>query len=147
MTAQTMAELHVWRADWHDDQLTISDIRRRVFIEEQRVPEALEWDGQDEAARHVLGSVADIAPCATGRLLGSGQIGRMAVLPDYRGQGLGSAILAELLTMATEIGLREVFLHAQVHALAFYERHGFMASGEPFEEAGLPHLTMTRELG
>ncbi len=134
----------VWRADWHTDQPTISDIRRRVFIEEQHVPETLEWDGLDDTAIHVLAADGDSSACATGRLLPGGQLGRMAVLPDYRRRGFGSAILAELLSAATDCGLSGVFLHAQLQAVPFYERHGFAPVGETFEDAGILHVAMTR---
>ena len=143
----TSNNIIAWRADWHADQSIINDIRRRVFIEEQHVPEALEWDGLDETAIHVLAAAGDATACATGRLLPSGQLGRMAVLPDYRHRGVGSAILIELLSAAADSGLSGVFLHAQLQAVAFYERHGFTTAGDIFEDAGIPHIAMTRPVG
>lgn len=135
-------EFKVWRADWPTEQNTICAIRRRVFIEEQRVPEDMEWDGLDMSAIHVLGSVDPGPPCATARLLPDGRIGRMAVLPAYRNRGLGSALLSALMAMATEAGMQQLCLHAQIRALAFYRRFGFEASGDEFLEAGIRHRLM-----
>jgi len=144
---KTSNNITIRRADWHADQSIISDIRRRVFIEEQHVPEALEWDGLDDTAIHVLGSIDGDAACATARLLNTGQIGRMAVLPAYRHRGLGSALVTELLSAAADGGMHEVFLHAQLRAQRFYERHGFTPVGDIFEDAGIPHIAMTRPVG
>ena len=83
---------------------------------------------------------------ATGRLLPDGHIGRMAVLKDWRGRGVGGAILEKLVAAAAGRGLRTVRLSAQVHALAFYRAHGFRAEGEVYEEAGIAHQDMRREL-
>lgn len=141
----TEHKIHIWRADWPADSAIISDIRRRVFIEEQNVPESLEWDGLDGDALHVLGNLDSVA-VATGRLLRTGQIGRMAVLPAARGRGLGSALLCELLTLAHETGVSRVFLHAQIRAMNFYRRHGFTAFGPEFLDAGLRHRAMELEL-
>lgn len=138
--------INVRRADWSYDRETISAIRRRVFIEEQRVPEDMEWDGLDAGAIHVLGGFAGQEPCATGRLLGCGQIGRMAVLPASRGHGLGGLLLTELIRAAGDNGLQRVFLHAQARAVPFYLRHGFELTGREFEEAGILHRLMTRHI-
>ncbi len=135
-------EPKVWRADWPTEQDTICAIRRRVFIEEQQVPEDLEWDGLDRTAIHVLGSVNPGPACATARLLPDGRIGRMAVLPAYRNRGLGSALLAELMATAAEAGMQQLCLHAQMRVLAFYQRFGFEASGDTFVEAGIRHCLM-----
>ncbi|MDZ7735777.1 MAG: GNAT family N-acetyltransferase [Gammaproteobacteria bacterium] len=138
--------IDVWRADWSYDRETISAIRRRVFIEEQQVPEDMEWDGLDAGAIHVLGGFTGQTSCATGRLLGSGQIGRMVVLPASRGHGLGGLLLATLIRAAGDSGLPRVFLHAQVRAVPFYLRHGFELNGEKFEEAGILHRPMARNI-
>jgi predicted GNAT family N-acyltransferase len=110
------------------------------------VPEGLEWDGLDESATHVLASDADGRPVGTGRLLDDGRIGRIAVLAEHRGRGVGSAILQRLIETAAERGLARVSLHAQVNALEFYRRHGFQVEGGEFLEAGIPHRRMTLAL-
>lgn len=139
-----MSDSVVWRADWTREQSVICGIRRRVFIEEQQVPEELEWDGLDTGAQHVLGGLTGAAPCATGRLLATGQIGRMAVLPGFRRLGIGGLILNELLQAAVDSGMARVFLHAQATALPFYRKHGFTTAGQPFIEAGIEHRLMQR---
>ena len=140
------SNITVWRADWHPNQAIICDIRRQVFIEEQQVPASLEWDGLDETAVHVLGHLGGNRVCATARLLTTGQIGRMAVLPDCRYKGLGSALLAELVSAAANAGMYEVSLHAQLQARCFYERHGFSAVGSTFKDAGIPHIAMIHQV-
>jgi predicted GNAT family N-acyltransferase len=117
-----------------------------VFIEEQRVPEALEWDDVDERCYHVLAVSDDGSPIGTGRLLPDGHIGRMAVLREWRGQGVGSAILEMLLDLARKDGLQTLALNAQTHAVGFYAQHGFSLFGDEFIEAGIPHRKMRLQL-
>jgi predicted GNAT family N-acyltransferase len=133
--------IDVRSANWQHDQITLSEIRRRVFIEEQNVPKDLEWDGADDDAQHWL-ALLDGEPVGTARMLRNGHIGRMAVLSRARQHGIGSQILREILTAATQQGLREVYLHAQTQALAFYARFDFVAEGPEFLDAGIPHRTM-----
>lgn len=128
-------------AQWDRDGTLLTEIRRRVFIEEQAVPEALEIDGEDPFAAHWL-ATCDGEAAGTARLLRDGHIGRVAVLARWRGLGLGTALVAAAVEHARAAGLREVYLHAQTHALPFYERHGFQAYGPEFLDAGIPHRAM-----
>ena len=133
-------------ADWRRDEAAIARIRRRVFIEEQAVPEVMEWETQDAqcdwfVAQRKTGEVIGIC-----RLTPDAHIGRMAVLSAWRRQGVGSALLQAALAAARQKGLRHVVLHAQVHALPFYGRFGFQASGPEFDEAGIPHRVMSLDL-
>lgn len=121
-------------------------VREAVFVREQGVPLNLEWDGLDESCEHALATDPRGVAIGTGRLLPDGRIGRMAVLPQWRGRGVGAAILAALVARAGERGLARVALHAQTHAAGFYARLGFVPAGETFMEAGIPHVAMTREL-
>ncbi len=132
---------------WEDSKTALGEVRRAVFVEEQQVPETLEWDGLDADCHHVLVSDAGHRPVATGRMKPDGHIGRMAVLQGYRGQGIGSAVLAALLEVARQQGYEEVYLHAQVSAIVFYERHGFVVNSGQFMDAGIPHKTMIRQTG
>jgi predicted GNAT family N-acyltransferase len=114
-------------------------------VVEQHVPEEEEWDEMDAVSRHVIALAGDGAAIGTGRLAPDGhgmRIGRMAVLKGWRGNGVGSSLLSELIVMAREDGHNETRLHAQTHALAFYRRHGYVAVGDEFMEAGIPHVEM-----
>jgi predicted GNAT family N-acyltransferase len=133
-------------ADWVADRDALRAVRWKVFVEEQRVPEDEEWDEHDPRCRHVLAAAADGMPVGTGRLLPDGHIGRMAVLKEWRGGGIGSALMRRLLLLAREARHETVRLHAQTHAIGFYRKHGFVAEGEEFMEAGIPHFVMTRHL-
>jgi predicted GNAT family N-acyltransferase len=134
-------------ASWTCDRAGLERVRRAVFIEEQRVPEHEEWDEADAVSRHVLALDAKRDAVGTGRLDPTGKIGRVAVLPQYRGSGVGAAIVAHLVTLAETLGLAEVHLNAQVDALGFYERLGFRAEGPEFDEVGIPHRRMRRRVG
>jgi predicted GNAT family N-acyltransferase len=120
-------------------------VRRRVFIEEQGVPEVEEWDDLDAAARHFL-VLQDGAVIGTARLVlkddGTGKIGRVAILREHRGAGHGAALVRHLVDDAAALGCRELILDAQVQVVEFYERLGFRAEGEPFMDAGILHRRM-----
>jgi predicted GNAT family N-acyltransferase len=124
-------------------------IRRRVFIEEQNVPEEIELDDDDARAFHAL-AFLDGAPVGTGRMLPHGEgevkIGRMAVLRDLRGEGIGREILNFLMNEARARGLRKAVLHAQLTAEGFYLKSGYVPVGGVFDEAGIAHRKMERVL-
>lgn len=141
MTAFTLLE-----TDMAHHGMALAAVRRTVFIEEQGVPEALEWDEHDAASTHWLAVLADGTPVGCARLLPDGHIGRMAVLHAWRTQGIGRALLDAALAGAQARGLREVRLSAQTHAAVFYQRAGFVAEGAEYEEAGLPHVAMVKIL-
>ncbi|MCY4013099.1 MAG: GNAT family N-acetyltransferase [Gammaproteobacteria bacterium] len=113
-----------------------------MFVEEQGVPEAEEWDGQDEASRHFIAEDDTGTAVGTARLMPSGQIGRMAVLKPLRGKGIGARLLAAAVDAARQGGSERIFLHAQTQAAGFYERAGFRGAGETFMEAGIEHRPM-----
>jgi ElaA protein len=126
-------------------------IRLAVFVEEQGVSRALEIDGHDDAARHLL-ALCDGEPLGTLRLrwLEGGRaakIERVAVLPRGRGGGVGHALMDAALALAERGGAKEARLHAQTVAQAFYDRLGFVAFGPIFDEDGIPHIAMRRPLG
>lgn len=120
-------------------------IRTEVFIREQNVPEALEMDGLDMDSMHVLAFDGDDA-IGTGRILPKGHIGRIAVIRRYRGQGIGGMITQELLEIAHDLNLPEVWLSSQFHAREFYQKMGFAEQGDRYEEAGIEHIKMTRRI-
>ena len=122
-------------------------VRDMVFVQEQGVPVEIERDALDPLSRHVLARDADGRPIGTGRLTPDRRIGRMAVLPEWRNRRVGEALLKALLDQARELRWNEVTLHAQVPAMAFYARQGFLPYGERFVEAGLDHQSMRLVLG
>ncbi len=132
-------------ACWPRHAQAIAEIRRRVFIQEQGVPEALEWEAEDSQCHWFVASAGD-AIVGIARLTPNGRIGRLAVLPAWRRQGIGTALLQCALRHARALGLSHLHLHAQVQALPFYARMGFRAEGEVFLEAGIPHRRMYLDL-
>jgi predicted GNAT family N-acyltransferase len=123
-------------------------LRRRVFIEEQHVPEEIELDADDARAVHALAFEGE-QPVGCGRMLAQGdyvKIGRMAVLAERRGTGVGRRVLEFLIEHGRRRGFRRAVLDAQVHAEGFYLKQGFTPVGEVFEEAGITHRRMERLL-
>ena len=132
-----------------NDQEAIKAIRQTVFIEEQHVPIALEWDGLDKECLHVLVSDTHAHNVATARMQlahPAAHIGRMSVLKPYRHQGIGSLMLKALLEQASLSGVEEVKLNAQTTAVDFYQRYGFASVGEEFQDAGIPHYKMVLKI-
>ncbi len=126
---------------WEADRPVLERIRRAVFIEEQHLAESDEWDADDPVSVHALATL-NRDPVGTGRLNPAGKIGRIAVFAGLRGRGVGALILRRLLEEALRRGIREPYLHAQVQALPFYEKHGFACEGDEFDEAGILHIRM-----
>jgi predicted GNAT family N-acyltransferase len=142
MSAGLDAGFRVEPADYKVDFKDLRAIREPVFVEEQRVPLELEWDEMDPSCHHVIARDDAHRPIGTGRLTPEHKIGRMAVLKEWRGRGVGEAMLRALVEKARDLGLSEVSLHAQVDAIRFYEKFGFEPYGERFEEAGIQHQSM-----
>lgn len=126
---------------WAEAEAELRAVRTAVFIDEQGIPPADEWDEEDAVSLHVLATSAGEA-VGTGRLLRDGRIGRMAVLAGFRGDGVGSAILQRLMAAAAATGHEETTLHAQVAVIPFYRAHGFEVDGDVFDECGIPHRRM-----
>lgn len=133
-------------ADFEHDLADLRAVREPVFVVEQQVPIELEWDALDPHSRHVLARDAEGRPIGTGRLTPEHKIGRMAVLQAWRGRGVGDAMLQTLVDLARSIGYPRVTLHAQVSAIGFYEKFGFVAYGEEYDEAGIRHRSMALDL-
>lgn len=132
-----------------DDLATCKALRRVVFIEEQTVPEAIEIDGRDGDALHLLARL-DGVPVGCARILIDGKtakIGRVCVLRDHRGQGFGQALMhAAVDVLRTRPGVTRAKLGSQVHALGFYAGLGFAAVGPEYLEAGIAHRDMVLDL-
>lgn len=145
---EDMVQLHL--GNWHDLQKLASPLRTEVFVDEQKVPAEMEWDEDDKTALHCVAVNRMGMPLATGRLLqhgpGVARIGRMAVKKQMRGSDLGHRVLHALMDAARARGDRQVLLHAQCSAEGFYQRAGFAPHGAVFEEAGIAHIEMVRDL-
>lgn len=131
---------------WKGEEARLRAVRLAVFVVEQNIPEELEWDEHDPVSEHALAEDRDGVPIGCGRLLPDGHIGRLAVLSDWRGQGVGAGLLLHLIELARTRGHRRVVLNAQTQAMPFYARYGFEPCGEPFMEAGIAHQEMARLL-
>lgn len=146
------AEVPPFRVQPVEDPRALAElhaIREAVFVREQQVPAALERDAHDAACLHVVARTLGGQAIGTARLLPPGaghppKIGRMAVLRDWRGRGVGSAMLLALLRLARQRGWHEVALNAQASAIGFYLRHDFLPLGPRFMEAGIEHQAMHR---
>lgn len=129
-------------ASWQDEASILRIIRTAVFIHEQQIPEDLEWDEFDLISMHVLALNSNGQPIGTARFLPDGHVGRMAVLKEWRGKGLGSAMLLRILEELRSQHMQKAILNAQTTAVKFYEKFGFQVSGKEFMEVGIPHVRM-----
>ncbi|EFF81548.1 acetyltransferase, GNAT family [Acinetobacter haemolyticus ATCC 19194] len=140
---QEMNRFVVKHGQW--DQLQLQQdakrIREFVFINEQNIPEQDEWDDQDQVSEHFVVYAQDQA-IATARLLPDHHLGRVAVLQEYRGQGIGQLIMLEMIAYAKSQNRPFLQLSAQTHATSFYEKLGFVAQGDEYNECGIPHIEM-----
>ena len=134
-------------ADFTADFTSIRLVREAVFIDEQRVPRELEFDERDPKCRHVL-AFDGTAPVGTGRLDldYGGKVGRVAVLATHRRRGVGIAVMERLHEIARERKLAQLWCNAQLTAVPFYERLGYVSSGPVFVEADIDHVRMQIEL-
>ena len=133
--------------DYASRQAEIRQVRDEVFILEQKVDRAEEFDGRDQLCSHVL-VFDDERPVATGRidLEKGGKIGRVAVLQSYRRQGIGKLAMQQLEAVASEAGAERLWFHAQTQAVPFYLSLGYQVCSQEFMEANIPHVKMERAL-
>lgn len=141
----TKSQISIRLADWEKDRKELTAIRSRVFIKEQNVPAELEWDEDDASAIHFL-AFENQQAIACARLKKDGRIGRMAVLASHRKKGTGKKLLQFILQKASALKLETVYLHAQVNAVPFYEKQGFIVQGDVFYEANILHQEMSARL-
>lgn len=134
------------KTTWADNEEQLRAVREAVFIDEQRVPADVEWDGEDEASTHFLATDENNTPIGCIRLLPSGKISRLSVLETHRNGGIGKALLMAAADEAKSLGMKEIHLHAQTHATSFYEAAGFVVTGGIFIEADIPHRQMFKQL-
>ena len=139
------SNLKVEIVKWIDGHAQLKNIREKVFIQEQKVTPQLEWDGMDEKAIHflVFNDKAAIG-CARAIVIKDHmQLGRMAVLKEYRGQGIGGALIEKAMTIAKLNQLSAIYISAQCHAIDFYKKFGFEVTSDIYLDAEIPHRDMT----
>ena len=132
--------------DWERAQTIAGPIRFAIFVGEQNVPSGIELDDKDAECMHAVAYDEAGKAIGTGRLLPDGHIGRMAVVKDWRRQGVCDAILDALVEEARKRGHKEVAVAAQLQAAEFYRSHGFVADGKVYKEAGILHENMRKAL-
>lgn len=121
-------------------------VREAVFVREQGFPLDEEYDGFDASSTHVLARDPGDEAIGTARLLPDGRIGRLAVLPEWRRKGVGRALLSRLTETARQRGIGRLTLHAQLASVGFYRGLGFSEDGQPFDELGIPHVLMGKNM-
>ena len=140
------SDFRVEPADYRTDFQDLRRVREPVFVVELQVPIELEWDALDPICQHVIARDADNRPIGTGRLSPQRKVGRLAVLAEWRGRGVGEALLVALIDIARVQRWPDVELDAQIGAVGFYARHGFVAYGDAFDAVGIRHQAMRLQL-
>ena len=136
---------HLKQGRWDQLQQDAKLIRTQVFIVEQHIPEAEEWDDYDAISQHFVIYDQD-HPIATARLLQNHSVGRVAVVKAYRGQGIGRMIMLEIIAYAQQQARPDLRLSSQTHAVSFYQQLGFIVQGDEYDECGIPHIEMTMSI-
>ena len=137
-----MNDIDIAIVNWSEKQAEITSVRRAVFVEEQNVPESIDLDGSDTDYIHVLATDKTGLPVGTARINREGRIGRMAVLKDYRRQGIGRKMIQALMDYGRKNSITDFHVSSQVTAVGFYEKMDFEPFGEEFLEAGIKHIKM-----
>lgn len=133
---------HVEEVPWSVGGDALYALRYEVFVEEQKCPVEEELDGNDPLCRHVQAIDASGRVVGCGRLSSDGLVGRMAVASSWRGRGVGKEVLCALLRLARQAGMRELKLSSQCYAIPFYGKLGFVAEGDVYLDANIPHRMM-----
>ena len=143
-----MSKLNNYRVkvtSWAESEALLRAVREPVFVIEQLVTPAFEWDDQDASATHILALNRQNVPIGCARIIGN-KVGRMAVLKAWRGLGVGRAILDEALIFCKQNGESVVKLSAQTHAIGFYTSAGFIVTSTQYQDLHIPHVDMQRNI-
>ena len=143
--AKDIGLITIVKTPYREREEAIRAIRDEVFVREQQVSPDLEHDGLDSGAFHVL-ALDQGRPVGTGRVLEDGHIGRIAVLCEYRHRGIATRLVETLIVQAQSQGCTRVWLASQCQATRLYEKLGFVSDGDVFQEAGIDHIKMSRQL-
>lgn len=140
-----LSDITFTQTSWHKDEAHLRAVRTPVFIHEQLVTPEFEWDDIDTTAIHLLASLNN-QPIACLRIIDNHKIGRMAVLKQYRGIGLGTALLQYAVAICKQHGSKSVQLSAQTHAIGFYLKAGFLVTSEQYQDLHIAHVDMQLDL-
>ncbi len=140
-----LANIQISKVSWHEAENDLRAIRTPVFIEEQAVAPDFEWDELDASAIHIL-TQFDNQPIACLRIIDYHKIGRMAVLKEWRGLGLGAALLLEAVAVCKNYGSKSIHISAQMHAIEFYRKAGFKVTSDEYCDVHIPHVDMQLDL-
>lgn len=139
-------KVRIEKGGWRTLEHPAKRVRMMVFVAEQKVPLEEEIDALDPESTHFVAWDDERATLGCARLTPDGRIGRVAVLKPFRGRGVGARLMEAAVEEAREKGFPRVVLNAQTHARGFYERLGFRAEGELFDECGIEHIRMVLDL-
>ena len=141
----SLDKIKIVETTWAISEVHLRAVRTPVFIQEQLVTPEFEWDNIDATAVHVLATLNNEA-IACLRIIDYHKIGRMAVLKQYRGNGLGAALLLAAVAICKTHGAQQITLSAQTHAIPFYEKCGFKVSSAVYQDLHIPHVDMRMEI-
>ena len=144
-TKEMLHEVVIQQVKWLEVENNLRAVRTTVFIEEQHVTPAFEWDEFDDSAVHLL-AIFDGQPIACLRIINFQKIGRMAVIRNWRGMRLGSALLNEAINICKNHGSRSIFISAQLHAINFYLKSGFKQISGEYTDVNITHVDMKIDL-
>ena len=136
-----MSQFSIRTGRWDELQNDAKLIREQVFIQEQQIAVADEWDAEDAVSVHFVVYDQD-QPIATARLLKNNSVGRVAVLKSHRGLGIGKLLMHQIIQQAKHQQREFLKLSSQVHAIQFYAGLGFNVEGEQYLDCGIPHVDM-----
>ena len=145
VSKELLSKVNIKKVTWQDAESALRAVRTVVFIEEQLIPSELEWDEIDADAIHLLASY-ELQPVACLRIIDHEKIGRMAVINNWRGFGLGAALLHEAINLCKKHGSKNIYLSAQSHAIKFYQKAGFKQSSDEYMDVDIPHVDMRLDL-
>jgi predicted GNAT family N-acyltransferase len=141
MLKSLLSNVKITQVGWREAESYLRAVRTPVFIVEQFVAPDFEWDELDASAVHLL-ALQNNEPIACLRIIDYHKIGRMAVLKEFRGNGLGAALLLEAVNICKAHGSKSVYLSAQTHAIGFYQACGFIVTSEVYQDVHIPHVDM-----
>lgn len=145
MLKPQLSPVKITQVTWLEAENYLRAVRTPVFIEEQNVAPDFEWDELDQSSVHLLAMLNNEAIGCL-RIIDFHKIGRMAVLKNYRGNGLGTSLLLEAVNICKAQGSKSVYLSAQMHAIEFYKKAGFKVTSAEYCDVHIPHVDMQLEL-